>query len=114
MIECEAARNLLRTRNIALLQQLTCGFSGQNPLVCCKQLGRNVNDNTDRNPAGEVETNPDVTSPKPQTPITESFSRITEPIQQENGLLRPPNCGFTNITNYKVVGGSPAKAREFY
>lgn len=127
--ECEYALNLLRNRNYQLVQQLTCGFSGEIPLVCCQQFSRNVNgDGATDTTRGNTGATPEIPpSPTPPTIVTVPPSRVTEtpatrrttapPVtttaasQSNSKLPSPPHCGLSNITNYKVVGGIPAKAR---
>lgn len=114
------ALDLLRTRKYEYLRNLTCGFAGQIPLVCCKQFGRNIPDiSTDGSEVPPEVTSPKtpstVTSPKtPPTVSTVSTTSTTEAAKLGSRLLTPPNCGFSNITNYKVVGGIPAKPRKSF
>ncbi|XP_011866109.1 PREDICTED: venom protease-like [Vollenhovia emeryi] len=63
------------------LRASICGYEGNDPFVCCPSNGGNVDDD-DR---GRKE-------------ITNT----------SYGPLYPPNCGFSNITLRRIVGGEPA------
>ncbi|KAJ8953228.1 hypothetical protein NQ318_015807 [Aromia moschata] len=79
------------------LRSSTCGYEGSTPMVCCPQStvksdpdvkeGREIDDSSDENTTTE--------GPK-------------EPAEQP--LPNVPDCGFSNVTNARVVGGQPAAA----
>ncbi|RZB77536.1 venom protease-like [Asbolus verrucosus] len=76
------------------LRASTCGYLGQTPMVCCPQpKTRNVDpiilSNTTQNPQSAKETNTVITLPK------------------------KPQCGFSNVSNPRIVNGIPAKLGEF-
>ncbi|KAL3290209.1 hypothetical protein HHI36_023568 [Cryptolaemus montrouzieri] len=84
---------------VALLRKSVCGYEGNTPLVWCPAQRAKTPD-----------TNNNFVDPVTSAPQYES---TTEQITRNAGLLRKPNCGFSNITNSRIVGGVPAKLGEF-
>ncbi|XP_014468865.1 PREDICTED: venom protease-like isoform X2 [Dinoponera quadriceps] len=62
------------------LRSFSCGFEGSDPLVCCSNNGGNDVDYGDR-----------------QKPLTTEY-----------GPLYPPECGFSNVSQHRFIGGEPA------
>ncbi|XP_025263601.1 venom protease-like [Camponotus floridanus] len=94
---CAPLLNLLQTNSqnpeIAnFLRSSLCGFEGRDPQVCCPTdiNGGNTGgtENTGNNFEGE-----------------QGRGEITNTVY---GPLYPPDCGFSNISLRRVVGGSPA------
>ncbi|KAJ8971378.1 hypothetical protein NQ317_008967 [Molorchus minor] len=81
----ESVRNYLRTS--------TCGYEGTTPMVCCPQT----------TPKGDSNEN---TSAESTTTKSEDDTRQGR--EKEAVLPISPECGFSNVTNSRVVGGMPA------
>lgn len=93
---CEPLLDVLRAQSgnpevRNYLRKSACGFLGTVPLVCCPQAQRGL---TTEQPAPVVQT-----TPPPPAPVVDGTQE----------LLRPPNCGYSNISFPRVVGGIPAK-----
>lgn len=83
--QCQSLLNILLTQGNAagnFLRSSVCGYEGFDPRVCCPG-----NPETSSEPSGPYET-------------IESSSY---------GPLYPDQCGFSNTTHTRVVGGIPAK-----
>ncbi|XP_060537059.1 venom protease-like isoform X2 [Cylas formicarius] len=97
--QCKYLLDILRagiTAEIATyLRSFSCGFSGNTPLVCCPQT--NV-----RNPIDDVEVPIDQDQ-------DDDNKQIGEPVQ----LSRSPDCGFSNVSFPRIVGGLNAKLGGF-
>jgi len=101
---CSLLLNLLLTQSNnpqvrTYLRASTCGYIGRTPMVCCPQpKTRNVDPiilsstTTQTSPTGETTKAPPIDTPQ---------------------LPRVPDCGFSNITNPRIVNGIPAKLGEF-
>lgn len=72
-------------KTLEYLRGSTCGFDGNDPMVCCPQLDKV--DAGDRNNMNNGQNNPI--------------------------LPTKPTCGLSNVTNSRVVGGVPASLNEF-
>lgn len=97
---CDTLLNLLRTQsnNVEVrnyLRRSACGFVGTTPLVCCPR-------NETPAPSGSGTTE----SGAEGTPTSTGRA-----VNQD--LLRPPKCGFSNVTTARVVGGIPAKLGKY-
>ncbi|XP_072402182.1 venom protease-like [Diabrotica undecimpunctata] len=68
------------------LRSSTCGFVGKDPLICCPQ----------KKEEEESEEN-----------------LIVSGGNQNEKLPVKPQCGLSNVTNPRIVGGAPAKLNEF-
>ncbi|XP_020292830.1 venom protease-like [Pseudomyrmex gracilis] len=95
---CPVLLNLLKSnaqdpsvRNF--LRSSLCGFEGKDPKVCCP-TGRN-DENIDSN-TGNNNGNAD--GDRDRKEITNT----------RYGPLYPPQCGYSNVTFHRVVGGEPA------
>lgn len=92
---CAVLLNLLQTSSQNpqvgnFLRSSVCGFDGGDPLVCCPNNGGNTNDsgNSGNNLEGD-----------------QGRSEITNTVY---GPLYPPDCGFSNVSLRRIVGGEPA------
>lgn len=82
------------------LRSSVCGFEGKDPKVCCPPDTNGGNtDNT-----GNADNNLDG---------DQGRSEITNTVY---GPLYPPDCGFSNVTLRRIVGGEPASLgmNDFY
>ncbi|XP_012231729.1 venom protease-like [Linepithema humile] len=89
---CPQLLNLLQTnsQNPAVgnfLRSSVCGFEGRDPMVCCP-FG--TNDGNTGNTGNDLDADRD---------------RVTNTAY---GPLYPPECGYSNLTLRRVVGGEPA------
>lgn len=98
------------------LLRSTCGYFGSTPLVCCQRGGRqlpngNGNGNQQR---PTVATRPPVpiVTPSTSSPLVLPSPRPNQGTQQIT-LGRPLECGYSNISSGRIVGGSPAAKGEF-
>nr|XP_022915432.1 venom protease-like [Onthophagus taurus] len=101
---CEPLITLLKTQNQNqeirnYLVRSVCGYSGNLPMVCCPQYGRSL---------------PDTSSTSSTTPST-TTAKINDNLEDRssNSLPTFPGCGLTNSTDFRVVGGTPAKLGQF-
>ncbi|XP_059045913.1 uncharacterized protein LOC131841610 [Achroia grisella] len=95
---------------VQLLRRVHCGFEGNNPKVCCPRPG--------------IPTAPPLppSSPPPQ-PITEAPTITEEPDKPSEGksasddfvssLPQPPDCGISNASFSRVIGGVDAHLGDF-
>lgn len=91
---------LLKTRGatqevVDLLRQSACGWQGVSPLVCC--------------PSVNVKTE---STDKPE--YRDGQLDITSPENTGSVLPQYPDCGFSNISNYRVVNGVNASLGKAY
>lgn len=95
--KCDVLLNLLQTNSqnpevANFLRASVCGFEGNDPRVCCPTNinGGNTGDtgNAGNNLGGD-----------------QGRSEITNTVY---GPLYPPDCGYSNVSLHRVVGGSPA------
>ncbi|CAG9855116.1 unnamed protein product [Phyllotreta striolata] len=96
---CEFMIRLLRTRSrdadtVKYLRASTCGYDGNLPMVCCPQ-DASLNDLNSNEGLEE--------RAKKNKGDTENAG---------DAQLNGPQCGISNTTNYRVVGGVPAKLNE--
>lgn len=76
------------------LRSSVCGFEGRDPQVCCPASingGNTGNDNTGN-------TGNDLQGDQGRSEITNTVY----------GPLYPPDCGFSNVSLRRIVGGEPA------
>ncbi|XP_045481554.1 venom protease-like [Harmonia axyridis] len=110
--QCAPLLNLLKTQSrnpeaVAFLRNSVCFRNGNVPIVCCP---------TQRVRTPNPFLNPD---PSPSTnnaidPVTDNpYNPPITPSTTSGKLLRKPDCGFSNETNSRIVGGIPAKLGEF-
>ncbi|KAG5895997.1 hypothetical protein JTB14_007565 [Gonioctena quinquepunctata] len=124
--ECEFMVNLLRNsrknpETVAYLRTSQCGFVGATatPMVCCPQTetNNNVGDGSEtRNANISDGGGTDVDEGESNTESRNNQIDNSEDKERETGLrkfLSKPDCGLSNMTNSRVVGGSPAKLGEF-
>lgn len=90
---CPALLNLLKSNSQDpqignFLRASVCGYQGNDPWVCCPSInGGNTGNNGNNGLEGD---------------------RGREITNTPYGPLYPPNCGFSNVTLRRVVGGEPA------
>ncbi|KAK9889211.1 hypothetical protein WA026_004490 [Henosepilachna vigintioctopunctata] len=107
--QCPQYLTLLRTQSsnprvVALLRNSVCEYRGNVPIVCCPSVRAK---NEDFNSNNGIVTDEPYREPQPQP------QPQPQPSLRNAGLLRKPECGFSNITNSRVVGGVPAKLGEY-
>ncbi|CAL1684473.1 unnamed protein product [Lasius platythorax] len=96
---CQVLLNLLQSnpQNPEVgnfLRSSVCGFEGRDPQVCCPATingGNTGNDNTGN-------TGNDLQGDQGRSEITNTVY----------GPLYPPDCGFSNVSLRRIVGGEPA------
>lgn len=118
---CQPLLNILQKQGLTqalttYLRKSACGYNGRDPLVCCPivETGRGRQAQTSR---------PIVAFPDSPRPITEAPTRPTPPPTEATtesrirnrgySLPKAPECGYTNISNTRVVGGVDASLGEF-
>ncbi|CAH1103408.1 unnamed protein product [Psylliodes chrysocephalus] len=91
--------HLLRTRSrdpetVKYLRSSSCGYIAGIPMVCCPQ-DASINDlNSNEGLEERAKKHKDSSE------------------NSDVGKLNGPKCGISNVTNYRVVGGVPAKLNE--
>nr|XP_023017811.1 venom protease-like [Leptinotarsa decemlineata] len=103
--DCEVILNLVKTRSQdpetrLYLQASTCLRTDKLVMVCCPQTANVKTIDDDRNSNGDNES-------------TDAISRNNDVKEKKAQLLSKPDCGLSNVTNARVVGGTPAKLGEF-
>ncbi|XP_051173404.1 venom serine protease Bi-VSP-like [Leptopilina boulardi] len=92
---CPSLLNILRTKGEAagdFLRRSVCQYEGKNPIVCCPAKFNDNNNNGNINP----DTN-----------------KETQHLFDKYNSLHPPQCGFSNISYSRVVGGVPAEVGDW-
>lgn len=90
--DCPALINILRTKGEAagdFLRRSVCQYEGKDPIVCCPEI-EDYNSNT----------NQDIDKQRQN-----SFTKYN--------FLNPPQCGFSNVSYSRVVGGIPAEKGDW-
>ncbi|KAF2883808.1 hypothetical protein ILUMI_22394 [Ignelater luminosus] len=95
---CNPLIELLKTQGgtpevVYFLRQSGCGWQDESPLVCCPSVNVKT-ESTDRPETRDRQL--DVTSPGDTGTVLPQF----------------PNCGFTNVSNWRVVNGANASLGE--
>lgn len=102
---CQVLIDLLRTQNSnpevrTYLRSSACGYVGKTPMVCCPQI-TSKSTPTFLEEIGNSDNLGDDDSSEGKSNETTAT------------LLSPPDCGYSNVSNPKVVGGIPAAVGEF-
>ncbi|CAH1955572.1 unnamed protein product [Acanthoscelides obtectus] len=108
ILTCEPLLQLLKKKSNdpearSYLQKSVCGYNRDNtPRVCCSEA---TSKSLDDEGGGSSNKPKDK-----QAPTDDTNSNSAEPLA---GLLSPPDCGFSNHSASRVVGGVPAKLGQF-
>ncbi|XP_064463745.1 proclotting enzyme-like [Ornithodoros turicata] len=99
--ECPTLQSV---RDYTFLRRYICGFSRNNPLLCCPKVQRQP-DPTTRRPTRR--TRRPTTRPAPQPPRPQPPSENIEEGPRIAGYptFLPANCGKSNVTGGRIVGG---------
>lgn len=94
---CAVLLNLLQTESqnpqvVNFLRSSVCGFEGRNPRVCCPTGINGGNTDDSGNAGNNLEGD-------------QGRGEITNTVY---GPLYPPDCGFSNVSLRRIVGGEPA------
>lgn len=93
---CSTLLSVLRYKGHAageFLRSSVCRYEEKEPIVCCPMI-INRNEKDSRNISFEAN----------KVPIYQSTS---------HGTLHPPQCGFSNVSYSRVVGGIPAELGKY-
>lgn len=97
--------NLLQSNSqdpavVNFLRSSVCGFEGRDPRVCCPNNINGGNTGNTGNTGNNLEDD-------------QGRSEITNTVY---GPLHPPDCGFSNVSLRRIVGGEPASlgTNDFY
>lgn len=90
---CQPILEILQNQGRAAAEYLrstVCGYEGRNPRVCCPLNNNNDNNNVnnDNNDVDDIQVS-------------------------QYGPLKPPQCGSSNVSLTRVVGGVKAKLGNF-
>lgn len=125
--KCDSLLRLLRTQsNVSqvrdYLLRSTCGYAGTTPLVCCPQPTRdNTNGATGfSTPRAETTTRSTqstvkiVPTPPPVEPLPTESRENENRDQFKTTLPRDPDCGFSNVSKSRIVGGVNAQLGKLF
>ncbi|CAH2054021.1 unnamed protein product, partial [Iphiclides podalirius] len=106
--QCEPYLKLLQQSQtnpsvVQILRKAHCGFDGSNPKVCCPRPG------IPTIPPTEVATEAPETTTEPPRPSAKSLTDG----DYVDSLPEPPQCGVSNASFTRVVGGVDAKLGDF-
>ncbi|XP_071451047.1 venom protease-like [Hetaerina americana] len=97
---CPPMVNLLRSGQSAYLRRAICGYDGLEPKVCCPD--------SRAGPVAPPSTAPTTTSTTTTTTTTAPPPLLlpNQGFEEEDDAVK---CGFSNVTHFRVVGGTEAK-----
>ncbi|KAL0868195.1 hypothetical protein ABMA27_007736 [Loxostege sticticalis] len=111
ILQCQPYLKVLKEsrtnqKAVQILRQAHCGFEGNNPKVCCPLPGIPA---TPPTPPPTTTT----TTVAPQNPDPQTNPSNLDPSDFVPAFPDPPECGYSNASFSRVVGGVPAKLGDF-
>ena len=94
---CPILLDVLRYQRQAagdFLRRSVCKFEGKNPIVCCPTIDT-------KNEYSDINSNMNT-------------EKVSHDGATNYGPLYPPQCGFSNVSYSRVVGGVPAELGNHY